>query len=843
MIEKFLKKSTQIFKKPIIVIIAATIITLFFIVGTFHLKLDNDIIHMVPANNNAKKELNKYEEIFGNSDMIFIGVESKSGIYNKDIINYIKNLTDNIKSINETLPQKNLSKLLGISKDDASMLIEIISETGLIDKTELKSILTDKDRLINEYFADEKFAESIVQKVKKVNIDKILEAYELPLKEVTSIANSDYIYGEKNKFIVKKLLPDGNISEKNIEILKKRINSWKLYKGGLVSYDEKLTAILVQLQKLGYPYRSDLYQEIRNIINKNHIPRVKVYMSGEPVIADSISKYMVNDLKVMMPLVFIILIIALYLSFKNFAGVLYPMLSVILSVIWAIGLMAYLKVPLNMVSTVLPVLLLAVGSAYGIHFMNNYFMSKETNKLKIIEKNSVGVGLAITMASLTTVAGFASLASTSLIPIRNFGIFTAIGIFFALIITLYIIPAFLLIGKREKSKINIDKKVNKAVAKILSLFYNLIMKRYKSIIIFTFIVAAIFIIGIFKIKVEMNNITFFKKSSPIRITDNILNDKLAGTSVLNIILESKNKQPIVTPKILNKIDDFQNTVQKRFKIIKKSISINDYLKKMNQEIYGGKKEYYRIPDTEAKINDYLMLYSGNLEGVITSKRDKLRITLSIKRTSTAEVEKIKKFTYGYFKDNFKKQFNLNVIITGIANIYIVVNKLITNGQISSLLLSLIVVFLINIFVFRKVLISLFSLIPISISLIINFGLMGFLKIPLNAGTAMVASLAIGIGIDYAIHFIVKYRSEIKETKDIDTAIKNTLMETGQAIFYNLFSVTAGFLVLLFSKFVPLIQFGALVSLNMITTGIGALLIIPAVFKILHQQSQRNLKNK
>jgi predicted RND superfamily exporter protein len=204
----------------------------------------------------------------------------------------------------------------------------------------------------------------------------------------------------------------------------------------------------------------------------------------------------------------------------------------------------------------------------------------------------------------------------------------------------------------------------------------------------------------------------------------------------------------------------------------------------------------------------------------------------MKRVSTDKIETVKKYIYKVFNNDFQTRYKLKVIVTGVANLYTEVNRMIINGQISSLFLSLIVVFLINFMVFKNIILSLISLIPILVSLITNFGIMGYLKVPLNAGTAMVASIAIGIGIDYAIHVIVRFIRERNSGNGINKAIKETLYETGRAIFFNMFSVTIGFLVLVFSEFVPLVQFGLLVSLNMITSGIGSLLIIPAILMML-----------
>lgn len=835
MLEKFLKTTTVVFNKPIRILITGLIITLILGSGIKNLRIDNDVTHMLPQNNRAKIIFDKYEKIFGSSALIFIGIES-TNIYSMPILKYLKSLTASIENLNQIIPIENIANYLKISESEARQLIDVISEQGIIEENDLKNLLSNKQRLIDECFVDEAFAQKISSKIQNIDIKKLIKLYETPIREINSILNTDYIRAEGEKFVVEKLMED-EITSKNIEKLKERVNSWDLYKGGLVSYDETLTTVLIQLYSIhDIEIRSAVYNHIKEIIKHNLPENVKIYITGEPVIADSISEYMIKDINLLLPLVFIVVILTLYFSFKNISGVFYPLLAVILSIIWAVGFMAYCNVPINIVSTVLPVLLVAVGSAYGIHFMNHYFLSKGNDKLKIIKENVIGVGLAISMAGLTTVAGFGSLVTSSFIPIRHFGIFTAIGVFFALIITLYIIPSILLVDKKTKKEYKIKEKSD-FILKILKIFDRLVRRYYKLIIILTIIIVLISLIGITQIKVEMNNITFFKKNTPLRIADEILNKKLAGTQVLNIILETKDNSRIIKPEILKKIEDFNNSIKKKFSNVRKVLSLNESLKKMNQVMYQDKPEYYKIPETEEKVNDYLLLYSGKLDSFITAKKDKLRITISIKRTSTGDIEAIEKYATQYFDTKFLNKHNLKLIITGVANIYTVVNRLITKGQILSLLFSLIVVFIINLFVFKKFWIALLSLSPIFVTLLISFGFMGFFKIPLNAGTAMVASVAIGIGIDYAIHFLVRYRNEMKQGHNIEASIHNTIMQTGRGILYNMISVTTGFMVLLFSRFVPLIQFGGLVALNMLTTGIGALIIIPTFLKLKQQQDK------
>jgi predicted RND superfamily exporter protein len=261
---------------------------------------------------------------------------------------------------------------------------------------------------------------------------------------------------------------------------------------------------------------------------------------------------------------------------------------------------------------------------------------------------------------------------------------------------------------------------------------------------------------------------------------------------------------------------------------------------MNQEMHGGNKEYYRIPDNSAMTREYLLLYSGDIDGVVTKKLDKIRIHLTIKRGKVSDYIKIRKYALDYFDDAFKRENRLIVNPSGFTDLMIEANMLIVKGQISSLLSSLILVAILMWIIFRNFKLTFISMLPLTVGIAMNFGIMGFLKIPLNAVTAVVASIAIGMGIDYSIHFINRYRMELGVSAgDVDTAVSKTYDSTGKAILSNALSVSAGFMVLLFSEFPIIKQFGGLMAFTVGITGLAAILIIPAALKISEKKKQNS----
>jgi uncharacterized protein len=839
MFEKILGKTIGIFRHHVTVIAVTAIITLVMLYGMKDLKIDNDVQNFMPKNHQAVKDYDKYNAIFGSSDYVFMGVEAED-IYSAKTLNYLRELDGKIRGLNRTVPAANLAKLFGISNDEAQQMVDGLSEQVIMDEKGLKELLTDKARLMSDLLWDEGFAAKIAKKAGRVDMEKAFILYQPPVSKIDSVINADFIKGEKNKFAVKKLLDEGEINNISIASLKDRINSWDIYKGGLVSNDGKMATMLVQLSSKAPEIRDTVIRHIQGMTQKDLPKGIKIYISGEPVLSFCISDYVIRDVVLLIPLVIIVVIVMLWLSFGNLQGVLLPLLNVILSVIWTVGLIAYCGVTVNIMLSVMPVILVAVGTAYPIHFLNAYFISPLRDKSRIINANMVTVGVGIVMAGLTTVAGFGSLATTELMPIRNFGIFTSIGVMFALLIAMYVIPSLITLGKKEKtifSHEDTEQAKKGVIVRALSLNDRFVKKNYMAILAVTIITVAVSVWGMTRMNVEINMIHFFQKSDPLRVADAVINEKLSGTQIMDIVLETKDQSRITKPGILAKLEEFDRDIRKEFPPVQKILSLNSALKKMNQEMYGGKPEYYAVPSSEDKINDYLMLFSGDTKSYLSEKKDKLRVSVSMSRVSTKTLIQMKKYMLSYFDGGYLDKNNLNMVITGSSNMYMVSNKLITDGQVWNIITSLIAVAIINFFSFGNIILTLISLVPLVVCVLLNFGLMGFLGIPLNVGTSMVASVAIGTGVDYAIHFIVKFKQEMAVLKNVDAAIRAAMMQRGRSIFYNVLAIMAGFLVLALSKFILLMQFGVLVAFTMAVTGYGAVTIVPALLRVVYKEKQ------
>lgn len=834
MYKRFLSLLAELYKKPRTVALSGIAVTVMFLLAIPFVKFDNDIKNFLATDHPHRIFHERYDGIFRSSEMILIGVESGNA-YSKETVEYIKWLKGEIEKLNWSFPARSLSAELNLSADETGKLIDALNQYEIQGIDALKSLFASPERMNSELFWDIKFAKKVAGIVSKAGIEKVMRLYRFPVDNIKSVVSTDYVRGQGDRFVVEKLIDPDKIDDSSVAAMREKVKSWSMYDRLLFSSDDRLTAVSIDMNPIEIKQREKFDLAVEKILKDNPRPGLTVYLAGEPIVTDRISTSTKDDLAVLLPFVLLVILLILIVIFRHYEGVLFPMAAMIVSVIWTVGTMAITGIPMSMVSITVPPVLSAVASAYGIHFMTHYYMSAESGRYESSLESMRVSGLAIIFSALTTVAGFGSLVTSDMTHIKNYGIITAIGVFYSLIITVTLIPAFLILKNSPKSFIKFAEKEGAAPDsghRFISFIRKLTLNYPAAVLAASLAVICVSGYYIRAVELNMNTMDFFNKKSDVKIAENHLNNKLAGTQQIAINIETADGSEVITPEVLSRVQSFQQDIQAKFPGVGKTVSVNDYLKKMNQEMHGGSREYYRIPETSAMTREYLLLYSGDIDGVITRKMDRMRIHLTIKRGKVSEYIKIRDYALGYFDDKFKKENRLIVNPSGFTDLMIEANMLIVRGQVSSLLSSLILVAILMWIIFRNFRLSFISLLPLTVGIALNFGIMGFLNIPLNAVTAVVASIAIGMGIDYSIHFINRYRIELEAASgSVVTAITKTYESTGKAIISNALSVSAGFMVLLFSEFPIIKQFGGLMAFTVGITGLAAILIIPAALNL------------
>ncbi|TVR62902.1 MAG: hypothetical protein EA426_01315, partial [Spirochaetaceae bacterium] len=361
-------------------------------------------------------------------------------------------------------------------------------------------------------------------------------------------------------------------------------------------------------------------------------------------------------------------------------------------------------------------------------------------------------------------------------------------------------------------------------------------RRWRSVVVVAVALVAVGAFSIPRVWIDTSFLSNFSPDSNIVRTDRFVNEKFAGTSTLNIILESDDADTFKRPAVLSTIARLQNELETDL-AVGDSFALTDFIKRMHQVMHEGVAEYYAVPDSQELIAQYLLLYEmsadpGSLEQVIDYEYRSANLTVQVKDDSSQTLSRIIAVSETY-RDEFAA-VGVSVQYAGSGYRALVFSELILDGQIRSLALSLVIVVLLLALMFRSIVIGVIGATPILITAVLNFGVMGVLGIPLSISTALISSIAVGIGIDYAIHMIERYKEYMAERGNKREAAVLTMHHSGRAILYNALVVASGFAVLLFSVFPPNRQVGGLVALNMAVSLVGTVTVL---FLLLYRGSR------
>lgn len=652
------------------------------------------------------------------------------------------------------------------------------------------------------------------------------------VESVTSLANIINIKTDEYGLEVGNLVDIYALPETEEELmnLKNEVESNEMYKGVIVSNDGKSTIVMFTLAT--DVNQEEVGKEIKEKIAAQNFSHGITY-GGLPMMMQELSTIIFNDMVWLIPSVAILLLIILFLSFKSVRGTILPLITVSIAITWTLGLMAILGYEITMIGGIIPVILFAVGSAYSIHVINHIRENQEEDYRKRILSSLGYLVLPVFLSSLTTVFGFVSFIFGSyLTMIKDFGIFCAVGTFFSFILALTFIPA--LISFFPTPPRRVSDKESLLTKKFLRPLSSLVLKYPKYVLIFWISLVILGIIGTFKIDRSTNLASFFNKKSETRIAEETLQEQFGGSAPVYVLF----KGDVHDPDFLAKMDDFSDFL-KTNPHISHVTSIVDLIEQMNEAMGEGRK----LPTDRAKIEQLWFLLEGHevMEQLVSDDLDEAIIQTRFSSINTNDTKKFIDEVEEYIAAH--QDENVTIQLSGIPSVYVNMDSSLLKSQLSSLSIAIVLVLLLISISLRSLKLGIMGIVPILVTVSAVFGFMGFTGISLDVATVSVASIVLGIGIDYSIHTISSFNYYFKIKNDIDYAIKNTICIIGKSIMINATAVGLGFSVLLFSHLIPMKFMGLLIAISMLLSSIGALTLLPIMIIINHNYKNKLLTKK
>ncbi|MDD9303481.1 MAG: MMPL family transporter [Desulfobacter sp.] len=547
-----------------------------------------------------------------------------------------------------------------------------------------------------------------------------------------------------------------------------------------------------------------------------------VFQIGDPTLRYEIANMMLMDQKHIVPLSVLILLLTLALVTRSAACAALPLLTSFTSILWVLGFMGLM----NILTVIVPSLILVIGSTEDVHLLLEYDHGLHTLGEKSLAINMMmqKMGLVVMITALPTFLGFLSICLNDVIMLRQFGYAASFGLFVNPLITCMITPVYLSIFGRSQAPAPHSQKQNPWVSELVDA-----ISRHKKVILAGMILVTI-VIGLFgfRLKLENDYISMFRKGTPILSRLDQLTSEFPGTQTFFIHIQGGHPDLFKDPENLDQVADIQTLIRTNGQFDKTS-SLVDFLTLINREMNGGKPEKEVLPESKERISQYLaFLEDDDISRYVNPDFSQVNIMVRHNLNSSHEL----KIALNGLETQIRNILILNphfyFTITGDSILTLKGADAIADGQAKSIFLLLFIIFIIMSILFTNIKAGLLSLVPNIIPVVINFGIMGLFSIPLNVGTAMVAVIAIGIAVDDTLHFMTRYNDEMHQVKNQDQAIRICLTSEFRVVAATSVSLSLGFAVLGFSQFIPIVQFGILSAVVILVAFLCDILVTPVL---------------
>lgn len=855
-------------EKPKLVMIITLIMTLIFLAFIPFITIDTDPENMLSENEKVRVMHNELTDRYDMYDIVVLGIINDvhpQGVFNRE----------------------SLSKVYEISK--------------YIDQIELPN---DGDTSDNE------------------ELDRIITR---DIMGPTSVDHVESIGMGTLKFDW--VMSEAPSSDADALVVKEKLLSNPMFKNTIVSEDGKALCLYVPISS------KDISYDVSKIL-KEKIESYKgdedFYITGLPVAEDTFGIEMFIQMAITAPLAMLCIFFLMFYFFKKLRLIYSPMLVAMVSVFCTMGLLIGMGFTVHIMSSMIPIFVMPIAVLDSVHILSEFFdrypsIRDRKQTLLIVVKELFRPML---FTSLTSAAGFASLALTPIPPVQVFGVFVAFGILLAWLLTIIFIPAYIMLMSEESLQNfgNQSDSEGSIMSKFLHKMRSWTTAYPRAIVIFSLLLLAFSIYGISLIQINDNPVNWFSKNHEIRVADRELNRHFGGSYMAYLNIEQSNsaksasvnafsilsklenslseneglshmpevkriieesigdestfyktaveslyekadnsesddeaiiwedlaslieleelgsQQIFKNPEVLEFIEQLENHLVSDA-VVGKVNSLNKLVKKINQELHDGDDNYYKIPQSLSAVGQCILSYQNShnpeqLRHLVDTEYKGLNLWIQLKSGDNKDMESTMESVEEFFSNN-KAPINLVYNWYGLTYINVIWQQKMVAGMVKAFLGSFIVVFIMMTLLFRSIKWALLCMLPLTVTIALIYGMIGLIGKDYDMPVAVLSSLALGLAIDFSIHFLVRSRQHLREGGSWDNVSLSMFGEPSRAITRNIIVIAIGFLPLIFSNLIPYKTVGILLASILTLSGIVTLMLLPALIKIFERYLHKN----
>jgi hypothetical protein len=628
-------------------------------------------------------------------------------------------------------------------------------------------------------------------------------------------------------------------SEKEMAALRKAVERNPIYRNLLVSADGRTAAVIAEFKKDPGGFKA-IAARVAAIVDPHRSEALDIDVGGQPIFL-GLTEVFSDRMVILFPIALLVIGLIHFEAFRSAQGLVLPLVTGLLAVAWAVGIMGWTGTPLDAFNASTPILILAVSAGHAVQILKRYYEEyrtasdrgdltpRQANERAIVD-SLAATGPVMIAAGLTAAASFSSLMVFGVTTIRTFGLFTALGIVSALIIEMTFIPALRAVLRPPTAR-QISREADPGIwSHVSDTLARMSIRRPRSVMAVTGIFLVVMTVGASLIVIDNSLRSYFLASQTVRQNDAALNARLAGNNVLYVLVRGQEEDAIKSPEVLKAMAATQRFLE-RERPVGKTVSLVDFITRIDGAMHGSDKPG-DLPDSRELVAQYLLLYSlsgepEDFNSYVDYGYRNAVITAYLKEESSVYLTDLDRRLRAVARETFPAGIEIaiggNVMSPVALNEVLVSNKLINIGQIA------LAVLLISSILFRSLVGGLFVLVPLVVAVAANFGIMGLTGIPLQVATATVSAMAVGIGADYAIYLLYRLREEAVRAPSPEAALRQTFDSAGKAVLFVASAVGAGYAVLMFSwGFLIHFWLGFLICVAMVVSAGAALTTLTAM---------------
>ncbi len=652
------------------------------------------------------------------------------------------------------------------------------------------------------------------------------------LEVVTSAGDGSVAFGAA--------MPETPATPEGIERLRGLVREHPLLGGTFVSRDGKAAMLLVEYEAMPEAefVKSGIVESLEAILADESGPE-EIRLVGMPALRVASARTIKRDLGVFGVAAAAVIVTVLWLSFRSLRGVAVPLVTVSFGILWMAGLMGAVGARIDFLGMALPSLLLAIGSAYATHVVAGYYDELEPGRSprETLARVLGHVALPTFVSALTTIAGFASLLAYRVPAIRSFGAFMAVGIAALFVLALTLAVALLAVLPPPRRRIVRSTPEWPWLRRVLDDLVGFGIRRRRLMLAVALVLVVGFAVAIPRIELDSNYTTAFPASSPERLAADLVDRHFGGSVNFLVTIDGSGPRSVAGIEMLRRIDALERFIE-RVPGIGDTSSIVDVVKLVHRALHDDDPGALVLPDSDAAVQQYLLLVPPEAtERFVLPDESRAVVHVRSSLRSSRDLGETLRAIEAFARQTFPP--DTVVRTTGWVPLTNQTADELAMGQVQSVLVALAVVFVAMAIFFSSLRLAVAAMLPNLVPIVVYFGLLGWTGIPLGMSTALIASMALGLGVDEAVHLLSDFDAALRRHGDRVHAIREAMSTVGPPVVFTTVALSLGFLVQALSGFVPVRQFGALSALNVFTSLLADLLLLPAFVASLRFANQTN----